>query len=133
MKQIAIIADDRVGLLADISYILGKAKINIEAISVQTQGDKGIINLTVKDDQKAMKMLSSNGFQVFASDILLVRLKDEPGEMAKMTKILRDNHINIESLYIVARGCDGFAVHALKVDKQKKAKKLLSDYIIKSD
>ncbi|MCX8196847.1 MAG: ACT domain-containing protein [Candidatus Micrarchaeota archaeon] len=130
MKQITIIANDRIGLLADISYILGKAKINIEAISVQTQGKKGIINLTVKDDQKAIKMLSSNGFQVFPAEILVVRLKDEPGQMAQMTKILKENKINIESLYIIAKDEQGYAIHALKVDKLKKAKKLLSGFLI---
>ncbi len=133
MKQIAIVSDDKVGLLADISYILGKARINIESISVQTHGGKGVINLTVKDDQKAIKMLSSNGFEVLSSEIMLIRLKDEPGEMSKMTKMLKDNHVNIESLYIVARGEDGFAIHALKVDKPKKAKKLLSHSIMTSD
>ena len=129
MKQIAVVAEDRVGLLADISYILGKARINIESVSVQVHGGKAVINLTVKDYEKATRMLTSNGYRVLSTEIFIIKLKDEPGEMSKMSKILRDNSINIESLYIVARGEDGFAIHALKVDKPKKARKLLAPFM----
>ena len=56
MKQITIVAEDKVGLIADISYILGKAKINIETIMVEVYGGKAVINLTVKDEIKAAKL-----------------------------------------------------------------------------
>ena len=129
MKQIAVVAEDRVGLLADISYILGKARINIEAIAVQVQGGKAVVNLTVKDDEKATRMLSSNGYHVLSSEIMLVKVKDEPGELSKLSAGLKEAGINIESLYVVARG-SGFSIDALKVDKPKKAKKLLSSSLV---
>ncbi|MCX6773186.1 MAG: ACT domain-containing protein [Candidatus Micrarchaeota archaeon] len=59
MKQITIVADDKVGLLADISYILGKARVNIDAISVEVHGGKAIISLTFKDDKKAISLLAN--------------------------------------------------------------------------
>ncbi len=34
MKQITILVDDKVGVLADVSYLLGRSKVNIEAIAV---------------------------------------------------------------------------------------------------
>lgn len=129
MKQIAVVADDRVGLLADISYILGKAKINIESIVVQVHGGKAVIDLTVKDDEKATRMLSSNGYNVLSSEVLLVKLQDEPGELSELSTKLREAGINIESLYMIARG-SGFCVNALKVDKPKKAKKLLASFLM---
>ena len=129
MKQIAVVADDRVGLLADISYILGKARINIDSIVVQVHGGKAVIDLTVKDDEKASRMLSSNGYNVLSSEVLLVKLQDEPGELSKLSTKLREAGVNIESLYMIARG-GGFCVNALKVDKPKKAKKLLASFLM---
>ena len=49
MKSLTIVADDRVGLLSDISYVLGKSKINIESISVDVIGNKAVIVLTIKN------------------------------------------------------------------------------------
>jgi len=128
MKQITVVSDDKVGILADISYILGKARINIESISVQVHGGKGLVNLTVKDNEKAARMLSSNGYEVLSSEIFLVRIKDTPGEMARFTELLKKEGINIESLHVVARDED-FSVHSLKVDKPKKAKNLLGPFL----
>jgi len=53
MHSITIVADDRVGLLADISYILGTTHINIESISVSAIGGKAVITLLVKNPEKA--------------------------------------------------------------------------------
>ena len=133
MKQITIVAEDKVGLIADISYILGKARINIESISVEVYSGKAVINLTVKDEKRAASLLIANDYKVLESEVLVVCLKDEPGEMSKMSKILKDSSLNIESLYVVARGEDGYSIHALKVDKPKKAKKLLAPYLVKGD
>jgi len=55
MKDITIIAPDKVGLLADISYILGKARVNIESIAVTSVGGKAVITVLVK------KQPESNG------------------------------------------------------------------------
>jgi len=52
IKQITVVAEDKVGLLADISYILGKAKINIESLSVEVQGNKCLIDISVKDEAR---------------------------------------------------------------------------------
>jgi len=132
MKQITIVADDKVGVLADISYILGKARINIESVTAEVHGGKAMVNLTVKDEKKAAQLLSANGYKVLESEILVVKLKDEPGELSKMSKLLKDAGISIENLYLLARG-EGVSLDAIKVDKPKKAKAVLEKYILKAD
>jgi len=130
MKQITIVAEDKVGLLADISYILGKARINIESIAVEVIGTKGIINLTLKDDKRATQMLESNGYKVLSSEVLVVKVKDEPGELSGISKRLVDAGINVESLYLLSRH-GGYSLDAIKVDNPKKAAKLLEGYLVK--
>jgi len=127
-----IITEDRVGVIADISYILGKAKINIEAISAEVYGGKGVINLMVKDEEKATKLLTANGYKVLESELLVIKLKDEPGELSKVTSLLKKAKVNIKNLYILAKG-EGIVIDALSVDKPKKAKKLLKDYLLQGE
>ncbi len=132
MKQLTVVSDDKVGVIADISYILGKARINIEAIACEVYGGKAVINITVKDEKKAAQMLSSNGYTVLESEILVVRVKDEPGQLSNVSKILGEEGVNIESLYLLCRG-KGHSIDAIKVDKPKKAMKLLAPYIAKCE
>lgn len=131
MKQLTIMMDDKVGALADISYILGKAKVNIESVSAEVYSGKVVINLTVKNDVKASEVLSKNGYTVLKSDVLVVKVKDEPGALSEISNRLKKANINVESLFVLTRG-NGYSVDVFKVDKPKAAKRLLSDCLMKS-
>jgi hypothetical protein len=124
MKTITIVEQDRVGLLMDISYILGKERINIESISANAVGGKAIITLTVRDGNEAKKILIKNGFHIIEEDMLMVSLRDRPGELATLAKLMKDNGINLVNLYMVSKDAKNTIV-AIKPDKPKKAKELL--------
>jgi len=132
MKQITIVAEDKVGVIADISYILGKAHLNIEAISAEVYGGKGVVNLTVKDEAKAARLLSANGYKVLESEMIVVKVKDEPGSLSEISRLLKEAGVNIENLYLLTRG-EGVSIDAINVDKPKKAKKVLAKYLMKGD
>ena len=131
MRQITLVVADRVGLLADISYMLGKAKVNIDSLSVEVQGGKSVINLVVSDERKASQVLKSNGYNVLAGEMLVIKVKDEPGALSEISKKLQKAKINIESIYLLTRG-EGYSLDALMVDKPKKAKKVLAGYLVRA-
>lgn len=129
MKNIITIADDRVGLLADISYVLGKAKINIESISVDVVASKAVISLTVKDADKAKEILENNGYKVTENNAIIIKLSDKPGELSRITSMLASQKINIENVHVLSR--DGKnTILSMAVDKPKKAQELLGEFII---
>ncbi|MCX8196846.1 MAG: ACT domain-containing protein [Candidatus Micrarchaeota archaeon] len=128
MKQMTVIVQDKVGLLADISYILGKAKINIDSVSVVSSGGTAILTFLLSDEKKAAQLLRQNGYKVLESEIFIVKLKDRPGELSELSSKLANAKINILSLYIVAKEA-GYTYIAIKVDKTKKAKQLLKPYM----
>jgi hypothetical protein len=129
MKHLTIISADRVGLLADISYILGSAKINIETLAASTQGGKCIVGISVKDERRATELLRKNGFEVLENEMLVVRIKDEPAQMAAFTSLLSKEKVSVVAMHPLAT--DGtYDTFALKVDHTAKAKRLLSDYLI---
>ncbi len=132
MKQLVIIADDKVGLLADISFLLSKSKMNIDAISAELVGNKAVIHLTVKDEKKAKETLEANDYKVVTSDVLVIKLKDEPGELSKISKKLAEGGVNIAHVHLLTKGKEG-ALFSIKVDKNKKAQKILEPYLTIDD
>ena len=132
MKSITVLADDRVGLLADISYLLGKAKINIESISVDVVAKKAVISLTLKDADKAKVVLENAGFKVSESNSIVVKLVDKPGELSRITAILAEDGINMENAHIVSRdGSNTFL--SIIVYKPMKALKVLDEFLLNKE
>ena len=130
MKTITIVADDKVGLLADISYILAKANINIEALNVDVVASKAVISLMVKDGEKARQALEASGYKVTEENTVVVKLEDKPGELSKVTKMLAKEKVNIENVLMLSR--DGKStILSVTVDQPAKAQRLLKDYLIK--
>ena len=129
MKTLTIVADDKVGLLADISYILSKSKINIESINVDVVAGKAIITLTMSDADKGKKTLEAAGYKVEEMNAVIVKLSDEPGELSKITQMLSKEGININNVLMISK--DGKStVLSITVDKPKKAMLVLHDYLI---
>ena len=83
MKNLVLIVDDKVGLMADISYILGKAKINIEGLHAATIGTKSVLTITVKDEKKARTVLEANGYKIMSDEFLVAKLPDQPGDVPR--------------------------------------------------
>jgi hypothetical protein len=131
MKDITVIAPDKVGLLADISYILGKARVNIESIAVTSVGGKSIITVLVKNSQKAMDVLQRSGFKVSSGNVIFVKIEDKPGRLSEIAKMLADQKINVENLNLVSR--DGkHSIVGIAVTRPRKAKKVLEEYLVEN-
>ena len=81
MEGLTIIAPDKIGLLLDVTTILGKERINIESISLEVVGKKAVMRLLIEKARirKAKESLERKGFNVVASDTFVVKLADRPG------------------------------------------------------
>jgi len=132
VKQVTVIADDKVGLLADISYILGKAKVNIDSINADVVGGKAIVCLSLSDVEKGKSVLETSGFKVGELNSVVVRVKDQPGELNKITSVLSKEGVNIENVHMLSRD-DKSTIISITVDKPKKAAGVLRDSLLSSD
>ena len=129
MKTVTLVADDKVGLLADVSYILGKAKVNIESIGVEVIADKALISLALSDSERGGSVLEAAGYKVAEANSVVVKLKDEPGELAKVTGLLSAEGISIGNVHMLSKGGDT-TVLSVGVDKPKRASSLLKNYLV---
>jgi predicted amino acid-binding ACT domain protein len=64
MEILTIVAEDKVGLLADISYVLGKSRVNIESLNADVICGKAIVTLALSDLVKGRDVLRASGYGV---------------------------------------------------------------------
>lgn len=128
MKEITVVAKDRIGLLADISELLAKNGIKMESVAVETSKRTAVIRILSKHPEKAKAFLERDGFKVIDSDVLVVRVSEKPGELAQMARALADAQINIENVFLLNKeGSE--SLMALRIDKYEHAKKVLKKYL----
>jgi hypothetical protein len=99
LKQLSIFMENRAGRLAEVTRLLGDAKINIRALSLADTSDFGILRLIVNQVDKAMKILRDSGHTVSLTDVIAVEVPDAPGGLAGILEPLRDAGVNVEYMY----------------------------------
>ncbi|MCR4337216.1 MAG: ACT domain-containing protein [Candidatus Omnitrophica bacterium] len=129
MKEISIVAENRPGVLADVTDLMAKNKINIDEIEAETIGNMGVIVMAVQQYDLALKVLRDAGFQAVTEDSLLIKLKDEPGALARIALRFKEANINIRGMHIVRRD-SGYSIVAISAERSEEAKKLVKDVLV---
>ncbi len=108
MKEITVLAENKVGSLAAVAEALGGAGVNIEAISAYATDEHAVFRFITTDPATSVKILSrlKNVISTDENEVIIVRLINRPGELGKVTKKLMKYQINLESLYIVSKEND---------------------------
>jgi hypothetical protein len=119
IKQISIFSENRPGRLAAIAGALREAKINIFAFSIAEADGFGVVRALVDRPEDAHRTLTDLGFRVSFTDVIGVKMRDEPGGLSDIASILGDAGINIEYAYAYS-GKDA-AVLILRVDQAEDA------------
>ncbi len=129
MRTITIVAQDRLGLMADVTELLAGSTINIESIQASKVDSTALIKIISDDADSAYTLLVDAGFHVVSQAGLLVRLKDEPGALARVSRTLAENNIDIRGVNIVDQH-DGYELVAISCCDSEKAKEVLSDIVV---
>ena len=124
MKQITVLVENKVGALADVCEKLGNVGINLEAISAQGENDHGVIRIITTDERSAMNTLQKAGYRAILGDVIIFKVNDAPGELAKAVKRIARTGVNIECIYLLSKG-SGVAEFALKSSDNAAAEKSL--------
>ena len=124
MTRIVVIAKNEAGVIADIAGALAERNINIETISAEALEEKGAITLTADDHDGALRALTDAGFKTVSDESLVLRLRDEPGALARLAEEFKQAGVSIHSLHILDRQ-DGYATVAISADDRAKAEALV--------
>ena len=99
VNQITAWVDGKPGELGRITAALGKAKVNITAITCSSAGNESPIHLLVSSPAKAKRALQELGVRVTEEEVLRVVLPDKPGVLGEVGKRLGESKINIDYAY----------------------------------
>ena len=123
--QLTIPAKNQPGVLARVTSILAREKIDIRATTISSFGDHGFFNLIVDDVERAEKVLKKEGIDVELKEVIAVLMKDQPGGLDKLMQILSAAGINIENAYGFVIESHVDAVFVLDVINPLEVKELL--------
>lgn len=126
IKQISVFSENRPGRLAAIARALEEEEINIYAFSIADANGFGVVRAIVDKPEEAHVKLTKMGFTVSYTNVIAVRMRDEPGGLFDIAKILGDGSINID--YAYAYSGKQVAVLILRVDQVEDAIVRLRDH-----
>lgn len=99
IKQISVFLENRKGRLYDICSMLGKAGINIRALTIAETETFGVLRMVVDKPSAAAELFHENSITANQTDVVAVEVPDEPGGLANVLGVLTDNDINVEYMY----------------------------------
>jgi hypothetical protein len=128
IKGLIVVEKDRIGKLADISELLAKHGINIESVFATAINKMAVIKLTVSDQPKAFSILKEAGFNVMEESTVILQLKNEPGQLARISRVLANAHININSVRVLDKEEEGATI-AIETSDPVRTRDVLREYV----
>ena len=114
IKQISIFSENKPGKLAHVAKVFQEAKVNMMSFSIAEAEGFGVIRALVDDPERAFSALNDKGIHVAYTDVIAVRMKNQPGGLYEVASRLAEASVNIEYSYAFA-GCHQ-ATLILRVD-----------------
>ena len=130
MKQLSIITNSRVGIIAEVTEALAAKNINIENIDAQVFEDKAIVTLEVDNEELALTELNNlHNYKVIAEDSIIIKLPNEPGALAKISRRFTDASVDLLSIRFIERNED-FGLVAISTERSEVALALIKDVLV---
>lgn len=125
LKQLTVFVQNEQGALVSITETLATHNVNIRALSIADTEDFGILRLIVNDTETALNTLKDAGYLIKTTDVVGVKIGDEPGKLSVALKVLDENHINMEYLYAFMTRTEKHAYLVMRVADNQKAETAL--------
>ena len=127
IKQLTVFVENKQGSVVSITDTLSKKNINLRALSIAETQDFGILRLIVNDEATAEKILKEEGYLIKITDVVGVKIGDEPGKLSEALKVLDDNKINMEDLYAFMARTEKHAYVVIRVEDNGAAETALTE------
>ena len=125
MQRIVIMAENRIGAIAQIASTLAEGGVNLSSIATEDEGQHGVVIITTHQTDHALAILNQAGFKAVSDEAVLVQLPDQPGALADLASVIKDANINIRTFHIIERR-ENYATAAITTDDQASTKAALA-------
>lgn len=99
VSQISVFIESEPGHLVRVLDSFVEAGVNVRGYSASDTGDYGIVRFIVDNPDAALAVLREQNAACSKSEVLVLRLEDTPGELARVMEIIADCHINVTYSY----------------------------------
>ena len=127
LKQLTVFVENKPGALVAITDTLAAHNINIRALSIADTRDFGILRLIVNDNAAALAVLGEQGYLIKTTDVVGVKIGDQPGKLSKALEVLDKAQINMEYLYAFMARTEKHAYVVLRVADNAAAEAVLEE------
>lgn len=131
MKRIMVVAADRKGLIADLSELLERTGVNINTIDAVDEDGTAYITLEVDRYDDTLNLLRDSEYQAVPEEVLVIRIEDRPGGLARVARKLAENDIAIRGMTMLHRA-NGWCAVALATDDNARSREVLADSVMES-
>ena len=127
IQQISIFLENRVGKLNQVTNLLAKFGIDIRTIALADTNDFGILRWIVNDTEKALSVLQENNFTAKLTNVVAVKVPDEPGGLATILGKIDEIGVSVEYMYAYTKPVNKEAVMIFRFADDESAIKSLQD------
>lgn len=102
IKQLSVFIENKEGRLEGVTQVLQEHNINIASFSLADTAEFGLLRMIVSDPDKGLRVLKEEGFSARLTDVIAVKIAQEPGTLHKVLKLLFDAGLSVEYMYTLA-------------------------------
>ena len=99
LKQISIYAENKKGMLEDITGLLVEADINIWGSVTNDSAEFGTVRMLVSDADRAAEILQKAGYMTKTTPVIAAEIPDDVGSLNRLLDFIEQANINIDYLY----------------------------------
>ncbi|MDR0357271.1 MAG: ACT domain-containing protein [Clostridiales Family XIII bacterium] len=132
IDQLSVFVENEPGRLAEVTEVLGKADVDLRAMSLADARDFGVLRVIVSDPRRASEVLKDAGHAVTVTQVLAVSIEDKPGSLAGILRVLADAGVSVEYLYAFITREKGNAYVILRVEDNARATEIFRRHDIKT-
>ncbi len=127
IKQLTVFVENKKGAMVPVTATLARHNVNLRALSIAETEDFGILRLIVNDESLAEKTLQDEGYLIKVTDVVGVKIGDEPGRLSEALAVLDRADINLEYLYAFMSRTEKHAYVVLRVEDNDAAESALRE------
>ena len=100
LKQLSIYAENKKGVMQNITGILKNEDINILGSVTNDSAEYGIVRMVVSDPDMAKEALIAAGYLCHVIDVIGVEVEDKTGNLNDLLLTLKDSNVSVDYLYL---------------------------------
>jgi len=104
-KQFTLYLENKPGALARVTRQLGRARVNIDGISVAESTDVSLVQIVASNAAATRRILKQLAISFTVQDVSLLPLENVPGALCSVVSELARSKVNIN--YVYATGSAG--------------------------